>query len=108
MSIVYPKNGGAVFTNKKRVLLKPSVIDLNTGGFHPSTLMYFKYAFTLFSMIDFRLYYKGTALPTIDMDKVKTIILTLPPLAEQKRIVAKLEQLLPYCGDKLFSFAADK
>lgn len=30
--IVYPKNGGAIFTNKRRILKQDSVIDLNTGG----------------------------------------------------------------------------
>ena len=33
----------------------------------------------------------------ISQDKIKRIIIPLPPLAEQKRIVAKLEEMLPYC-----------
>jgi type I restriction enzyme S subunit len=36
----------------------------------------------------------------ISQDKYKTVLLPLPPLAEQHRIVAKIEELLPYC-DKL-------
>ena len=33
----------------------------------------------------------------ISQDKYKTLLLPLPPLGEQKRIVEKLEQLLPLC-----------
>ena len=94
-TIVYPKNGGAVFTNKKRILAQDSVVDLNTGGFYPFSTNYFDYIFLLFSMIDFRQCYKGTALPTIDMNKLKSKSFPLPPLGEQKRIVAKIEELEP-------------
>lgn len=31
-TIVFPKNGGAMLTNKKRILGQESVCDLNTGG----------------------------------------------------------------------------
>lgn len=33
----------------------------------------------------------------ISQDKYKTVLIPLPPLAEQKRIVAKLEEILPLC-----------
>ena len=33
----------------------------------------------------------------ISQDKYKTVMLPLPPLKEQQRIVAKIEELLPYC-----------
>lgn len=36
-------------------------------------------------------------IPGVDRDTVLNIPLPLPPLAEQKRIVAKLEELLPMC-----------
>jgi len=92
-TIVFPKNGGAVLTNKKRILKKHSLVDLNTGAYTPFTDLCFDYVFYLFSTVDFRKLYKGSALPTIDSNLVNNLIFPLPPLAEQHRIVAKIDAL---------------
>ena len=33
----------------------------------------------------------------ISQEKIKSIMIPLPPLAEQKRIVSRIEEILPYC-----------
>lgn len=96
-TIVYPKNGGAVFTNKKRILSQRSVVDLNTGGFEVNDLFDVEYFFIFFQTIDFKYYSKGSALPTLDMDKIKKIAIPIPPVNEQKRIVAKIDEIMSVC-----------
>lgn len=92
-SIVYPKNGGAVFTNKKRILSQDSVVDLNTGGFFPMPSIFLMYSYLFFNTIDLKRFSKGSTLPTLDMENMRKSLFPLPPLAEQKRIVERVEEI---------------
>ena len=40
---------------------------------------------------------KGTGITRITLKQIEPMVIPLPPLAEQKRIIEKLEQLLPLC-----------
>jgi type I restriction enzyme S subunit len=61
--------------------------------------MWNKYLF-YFLMANRRAFIKmgeGGAQPNISKEKIVNALIPLPPLAEQKRIVAKLEEILPLC-----------
>ena len=62
---------------------------------HPILLQYFKICFD--SFINEIKAKAKSMIPGIDRTTVLSMLIPLPPLAEQKRIVEKLDQLLPLC-----------
>ena len=59
-------------------------------------LMYFYYVFYFYRNTNM-MRSKGTAMPGLSSITLHEMIIPLPPLEEQHRIVAKIEELLPYC-----------
>ena len=57
----------------------------------------YTYFFFLFNYELLRKKAEGTSQPNLNLNKIREIPMPFPPLAEQKRIVEKLEQLLPLC-----------
>ena len=54
-----------------------------------------KYLETFINAISLTPYITGTAQPKMNQEKMNDILVALPTLAEQKRIVAKIEKLMP-------------
>ncbi len=100
-TIIYPKNGGAVFTNKRRITTDKCLVDLNTGYCKPYNSNCLDYLFYWFLMLDLVNYYSGTALPTVSAGVIKNLLIPIPPLSGQNRIVSCLEKLLPLCEELL-------
>ena len=60
----------------------------------PASLLNLKYVMFFINAINLSPYVTGTAQPKMNQEKMNSILIPLPPLAEQKRIVDKLEELL--------------
>lgn len=56
-----------------------------------------KYMTFYMNAINLAAYVTGTAQPKMNQARMNSILIAIPPLAEQHRIVVKLEELLPLC-----------
>lgn len=91
-SIVFPKNGGAIFTGKKRILACDSIVDLNTEAIkinNNNVLLTYLFQYLLF--VDFGQFDNGGGLPSINIKKMKEHIIPVPSLSDQQRIVTYLD-----------------
>jgi type I restriction enzyme S subunit len=84
-SIVFAKVGGALLTNKRRILSRPTIIDNNmmslfATGANPH------YLYHVMLGIDLGRYRQEGAVPSVNGGRVGEIILDLPPHPEQRKI----------------------
>ena len=93
-SIIFPKRGGAISTNKKRkVLTFNCCIDLNTMCMTPFMPEILEYLFSWFLTIDLGIIHDGTSVPQINNVDIYPLLLPIPPIVEQKRIVTKINEI---------------
>ncbi len=96
-SIIFPKRGGAIATNKKRLVIEPICVDTNIMAIIcPNNIeLHFVYHWVL--SLDLATLNTGTSVPQINNKDIYPLLFPLPPLAEQRRIVAKIDQLMALC-----------
>ncbi len=92
-TITFPKRGGAIATNKKRLLTQPGCYDLNTMGLiiDPRILAY---VWWWFAGVDLDKLSDGSNVPQINHGDVEPLPVPIPPFAEQHRIIAEVERRL--------------
>ncbi len=94
-SIIFPKRGGAIATNKRRVVLAEQIlVDSNTMAVTPEYCIDFKYFFFWFSNIDLSKLGNDGVIPQVNNKDIDPLLFPLPPLSEQKRIVSEIEKQL--------------
>jgi len=96
-SIIFPKRGGAIATNKKRLVTSEIFVDLNIMAITVPKSVSLIYTFQWLRGIDLAQLNTGTSVPQINHKDIEPLIFPLPPLAEQHRIVAKVDELMAIC-----------
>ena len=105
-SIIFPKRGGAIATNKKRMVTSGIFVDLNIMAITVPEKFSLKYVYFWLQGIDLVLLNTGTSVPQINHQDIDPLPFPIPPLAEQHRIVAKVDALMALC-DALKANLAD-
>ncbi|MEX5768311.1 restriction endonuclease subunit S [Serratia marcescens] len=96
-TVIFPKIGGAIATNKRRILVKKTAIDNNCLGIRPFERINLEWFFLILNVIDMAKYQSGTSMPAINQSVIGNIVIALPSECMQARIVAKVEELMFLC-----------
>ncbi len=93
MSIVLPKRGAAIATNKKRMTKEWSVFDPNVIGVYTQNFSLSKYIFQWFQSFDLRKITEPGPTPQINKKHLEPLLLPFPGDDEQAEIVAILDAI---------------
>lgn len=96
-TVVFPKRGGAILTNKKRILSKDSSFDLNLMGIIPNENYTSKFLFFYFLSIDLAKIMDGSAVPQINNKNINPLTIGDFSIEEQAQIVKEIEVRLSVC-----------
>lgn len=91
-TIIFPKVGGALLTNKRRILTRPSCVDNNVMGCVATTETA-SFVFLLLRLIDLGKVCKPGPVPAIREGDIREIRVPWPPKAEQDAIVRFLHSI---------------
>jgi type I restriction enzyme M protein len=91
-TVIFPKIGAAIATNKKRILTRDSTYDNNVMGIVPCTTRLLPdYLHTYLFAVDLSQWASDAQPPSMRKTVVEAHAIPLPPLATQQAIVAEIE-----------------
>jgi type I restriction enzyme S subunit len=91
---IFPKRGGAILTNKKRLTTRVICADLNIMGVTPRNQILPEYLFNYFLQLDLRMINNGSSIPQINNYSIEPLLIRFPKsLAEQRAVVTKISSI---------------
>lgn len=91
-TVIFPKRGGAIATNKKRLTTLPICADLNVMGVTAGNVLKSQYLMTYFDMVDLGALDNGSSVPQINNKDIAPLMICLPPLGLQEQFAAFVAQ----------------
>jgi type I restriction enzyme S subunit len=92
-TVIFPKVGAALLTEKRRILTAKTIFDNNIMGLVPNERVLSEFLFLLMLKIRFSDHVQPGAVPSVKNSIVEAISVLLPSLDEQKRIVTIISEL---------------
>ena len=89
---IFPKRGGAILTNKKRLTKVQICCDLNIMGAIPQNI-HPLYLYFFFLEKDFSELVDGSTVPQINNTDIYPLKIQVPPLSLQKKFAERIEQI---------------
>jgi len=98
-TIIFPKIGGAIATNKRRILSKRTAIDNNCLGIIPANDILPEWVYLQLSSIDLSKYQAGTSVPALSQGTLGEISISIPDSQEQVNVISKVTELMLICDE---------
>ncbi len=93
-TVIFPKRGGAIGTNKKRLTKVSICADLNIMGVIPNIeKLNSQYLFAYFNTIDLKTLNNGSSVPQINNKDIEPLSISLPPLSLQNEFANFVQQV---------------
>ncbi len=91
-TVIFPKRGGAIGTNKKRLTKLPICADLNVMGVIAGSNLASQYLMAYFDMIDLGALDNGSSVPQINNKDIAPLPICTPPIELQEQFAAFVEK----------------
>ena len=91
-TIIFPKRGGAIGTNKKRITAIPICADLNIMAVIPGKRISAQYLYSYFLAIDLGKLNNGSTVPQINNKDIAPLKILVPPTERQDEFARFVEQ----------------
>ena len=98
-TVIFPKIGGAIATNKRRILKKRTAIDNNCLGIIPANDVHPEWVFLQLSSLDLSKYQVGTSVPALSQGVLGEIAISIPDPQDQTSVINKVNELMLLCDD---------
>src|SRR5699024_8963991 len=91
-TVIFPKIGAAVATNKKRLLVSTAAYDNNVMGLIPGPKLHSSFLLYWMQTIDLaKIANDSGAVPSIRKSQMQVVLIPVPPLEVQREIVRILD-----------------
>lgn len=90
-SIIFPKRGAAIATNKKRLTTVYTVLDPNLVAVTPSKAVSHRYLFHWFNTFDLKKITDPGPTPQLNKKDIAPLMFPMPPMEEQQAIAAAID-----------------